>query len=264
MTDHSLHLYLVAQGSYQNTDLKSEIWETGVRMAFSTSTIDDIGTFPTSATISVVGATVARTETDWTIDGDWKLLWPLSLHTFQPDDYLNDVAAPAFVEWMAACHISSGVNLQTLKLSVCESPNGKESPPPPIAVGTPMLLTFTTTTTGGDSGNVMPLQDSIVASHQGYQNGPRGRGRMYLPPSGTASVSGGRVSTGAQSDILAGHVALLQALEGTFGTVGVKPVVTGKPFTDYSVIQSVSVDNVYDTQKRRRNRLSSTRSHATV
>lgn len=86
---------------------------------------------------------------------------------------------------------------------------------------------------------------------------------MYLPGLNPAQSVGstGYVSTGGQANALAGQQALLGALTGGITGVGTahwQPVITGKPYVNYAVINEVAVGNVVDTQRRRRRSLPET------
>ena len=64
------------------------------------------------------------TETNWTITGNWKVSFPNGLN---PDDYLNDTAAPAFATWAGAGPLSNQTRIRELKLFPCVSPQVKAS-----------------------------------------------------------------------------------------------------------------------------------------
>jgi hypothetical protein len=101
----------------------------------------------------------------------------------------------------------------------------------------------------------LPPQNSIAVSWRTQQIGSRGRGRIFLPSSTSGSLSQGHVSSGAASDITAAAVTFLEALAFTSSSWNVIPIVTGKPFVGYGVINQVRVGSIMDTQRRRRNRL---------
>lgn len=251
------HVLLRFGGSYGQTYEAPEIWECGLRFAAVFGSVDPIGTLPEN--LEADAATINRTESDWTITGNFKVHEVGGLGTnFNLDDWLNDQVAPSLVSWMAAMQLSSSTQLAWAEAALCESPNGKYLAPAPLAVGTPVRLDFTgTLPTGGASGNQMPSQVSLCVSHDGYQNGPRGRGRMFLPAAGTGAVSGGRLNASYTSGMLDAHVALLNGCVVTTG-LGVVPIITGQPFTDYSIIQRVRIGDLFDKQSRRRNRLTET------
>jgi hypothetical protein len=259
------HLLLTINGGYTDGGLAAEQWQTGLRLALVFGSVDDIGTLPNNW--APEAHTISRTEATWTISGNWRLHGP-STSVWNPDDYLNDQVAPAVATWMAFTNQSTAVRADTIKLAVVGAPLGKEVAAPPYAVGSPCLLTYTSgNPTGGDGGTLLPLQDSVVASHYTSQLGRRGRGRMFLPPSSSSSVAGGRLTTTARDHIRDGQVAFLEALAVSPidpTNLHIRPIVTGKPFVNYSVIDEVKVGRVIDTQRRRRRSLDELRSSAPV
>ena len=106
----------------------------------------------------------------------------------------------------------------------------------------------------------MPLQTSLVASLRTQQIGRRGRGRIYLPPlaSSVMASSGadaGTVAAATRAAIGAQVGNMLKALQlkGTGpNSLWAACIVTGAPYTAYSIINQVRIGNTIDTQKRRR------------
>lgn len=253
------HLLLTATGSYTDAQISSESWQVGVRLALVFGAVDDIGTLPNNWVPSA--KTINRTESLWTITGNWDV--SISGAFFEPDDFLNDQAAPAFTTWMAQGSISSLCQLQTLKLSPIVAPLGHEYPAPPYLKGSPCRLDWTSSKpTGGGTSSVEPLQDTIVASHSTDQIGRRGRGRMYVPGLSADSLQAvGLLKSSNATNMLAAQIALLQAL--TYSPIGTgsphtHAIVTGKPFVNYAKIATVKIGNVVDTQRRRRRSLHET------
>lgn len=253
---HEKHLLLTAKGDYVPNTLPGEIWQCGVRLALVFGSVDPIGTLPDNYDPVAIG--IARTETDWDITGNWFIPGP-SGNVFNPDDYLNDQAAPAWTDFLAASQCSNQVRLRTLDLSVIGAPSGNEVPAVPYAHGTPCVLEWTSAyPTGGSSSTQLPPQDSIAVSWKTPQVGNKGRGRIFMPSATSAALSGAHVATTPQSDLLAGAVAFLEALAITDAIpdhVNVRPIVTGSPWASYGVITQAAVGSIVDTQRRRRNRL---------
>lgn len=250
-----MHLRLTAGGDYVSSGLEGEIWECSVALALVFGTVDPVGTFPTNWTPEA--ATIARTESEWTIAGNWKV--SVGAHVFNPDDYLNDQAGPAWTTLMAYAHISSQSRLRYLKLSPIIGPSGHLEPAPPYAVGSPCELVWTTLdATGGLANPMLPPQNSVALSWQTAQPGRHGKGRVFLPPSSGGILSLGKIDTTARDEIATAGAAFINALTYSDASpVGahVKPVVTGKPWSHYGTISSVKVGNIMDTQRRRRDRL---------
>jgi len=253
------HILLTIGGSYDPPTLAGEIWECTLRFALVFGNVDAIGALPDNW--NPVADTISRTETLWNISGNWRIEGPGSI-LFQADDWLNDQVAPAVTTWLAANQSGSEVRIDYLKALPVGSPLGRGIPAPPYAAATPVLLEWTSSNpTGVGSGTQLPPQNSIVASHRTGQVGARGRGRMFLPPATSSVVNAGKVDGAKAGLVRDAQIALLEGC--AFDGVGVsapriRPVVAGVPYVNYGVITQVSVGNIMDTQRRRRNRLSET------
>jgi len=214
-----------------------------------------------------VAATIARTETNWNIDGNWLVQGPGS-ENWSADDWLNDKVAPAFDDWMDTAGRSTGCRLDVLKVYPIGT-DGKAIPAPPYGSGTPVTLTWTSgNPLGATSGNLMPINNAVVASHRTAQVGRSGRGRMFIPGLAAGAVSAeGLVDSTVRGFLLNAQVALLEAISdipGGLVTAEVVPCITGGSFTQYASISQVRMGNVFDTQNRRRRQLVENYSSATV
>lgn len=256
------HLYLVARGDYNSAGLASEEWQVGIRLALVFGAVDPIGTLPSNW--NPTASTIARTESDWRIDGNWSVDGPV-LATFSPDDYLNDQAAPAFSDWVSQGGINTLTRLNSLSIYPIDS-SGDAVPAPPYAVGSPVVLTWTSSNPHGGGGGtgLLPLQVSVVASHRTGQLGRKGRGRMFIPGIASGNIVNGLIANSGVSDFVDVQVALLEALKVDTLAFGVRAIVTGKPFVPYAVITSVDCGNVADTQRRRRAQLIEARTSGSV
>lgn len=247
------HLLVEISGGYVDTSrLKAEIWATTLRFGLIFGGFDPTGTLPNNW--APEDASINRTETNWTIEGVW------SISGFAVDDWMNDQVAPAVATWFSVPEFASQALVKTIKVYPIGSPTGRAVPPPSQTQGSPITLTWTSGNPQGTSStNMLPAQDSIVASHRTQQTGRRGRGRMYRPAATRGLIDlDGFVSTGSAATILAAQIALLEgcSFAGTLPNVrNVRPIVTGKPFVKYGTITTVDVGDVIDTQQRRRNAL---------
>jgi len=257
MATQRKHLRLSFQGDYVPSTLPGEIWEMGLRLTVGFGSAPSAGPMPDDW--DVVDASIARTETDWSITGNWKVEESLGGATFNVDDWLNDQVAPAITTFMAYAHLSNQVRLRTIKCYPDGAPTGKSVPAPSQAQGSPILLTYTSAyPTGGESGTQLPPQDSIAVSTRTNRVGRRGHGRFYLPSATSASLSQGKVSSGAQADILAAAQTFLHDVSYSHVVIPfiqVRPIVTGAPYDAYGIVEQVRVGTIMDTQRRRRDRL---------
>lgn len=108
---------------------------------------------------------------------------------------------------------------------------------------------------GTASGNALPQEVAVVASLRTATPGPKGRGRMYLPPLSVSKCTVvGRVDAAAQANLSATVAAALGELNtGGFDPILFTPNQSDRPIT------SVDVGDVFDAQRRRRDKLVETR-----
>lgn len=255
------HLLLTFGGSYTDASINAESWQVGVRLALVMGAVDPVGTLPSNW--DPIAHDINRTETKWTITGNWKADSLTPPASFDPGDYLNDQAAPAWTTFLASTICSDKLKTEYAKLYPIGAPTGRAIPAVPYTSGTPCTLAWTSAFPKGGSGsNLLPLQNSFAVSWRTAQVGRRGRGRIFMPPTTVAAADAyGFLSSTFQTNLRNAAVTFLQALAVT--PVGptaphVRPIVTGSPFTQYGVISQVRVDNVIDTQRRRRRSLDGT------
>jgi len=250
------HLLLTAIGDYTAAPMNVETWAVTLRLALVFGAIDPVGTLPSNWEPSAVN--INRNETDWTITGNWHVGGG---NTFEPDDFLNDQAAPAFASWIGAGPMSNYARLRQLKLFPIGAPSGRAVPAPPYAQGTPCLLTWTANyPTGATGSSVSPLQIAMVASHRTAQIGRKGRGRMFIPAVNPNQLDAatGQFTAARVTAAVTAQQALLQALTVSPtlpDDAHTHAIVTGAPFVSYAKIDTVRVGNVPDTQRRRRRSL---------
>lgn len=240
------HAYAVFHGGF--LDHLEEYWQVGVRFMLVNSGTepDHVGSLPT---FGVTAAAVARDETDWTIESLWNADLGLA-ESIQVDDWLNDQLAPAALALMAGCYISSQVTLKGIKVSPI---NGSGHV---VDLRTSQLLWKSPLPHGPTDIPMLPAECSVVVSWGTQRIGRKGRGRIYLPPTGSAVINESGDLAGAQTAHIAdGAVAFLEASAITPtgpGNHWALPIVTGSPYTSYAEIDAVRVGSVIDSQRRRR------------
>lgn len=255
----SKHILLTIGGDYTDTDLAAETWQNTLRFALVFGAVDPIGTFPDN--YEPTADTISRTETSWTIDGNWKISGP-GISVFQVDDWLNDIVAPAMTNWMNTVGLSNQMQLQYLK-AYCVGEDGKAVPAVPYASGTPITLQWTGTRLKGPATqNLLPLQNSVVVSHRTAQIGRPGRGRMFRPALTAIATDGsGQLVSATINSVRDRQQGMLEAVKYTgvgVGAAQIRSCVTGSGFTNYALINAVRVGSVPDTQRRRRRSLPET------
>jgi len=167
---------------------------------------------------------------------------------------------PAATALISSANFCSDVQIDEALLYPIRSPDGHVEPAPPYLQGSPARLTFTGTKPSGGGSQGLPPQCSVVASLRTLQTGRRGRGRMYLPPAPTSYLSNMVLSAASTLAIGNSMVTFLEAIRLPYGTGGIwcAPIVTGAPYTNYAAVKNVIVDNVVDTQNRRRRNIVAT------
>lgn len=253
------HLLLTFGGDYTDSANETEVWQNSLRLTLIFGGTDPVGTLPTNW--APVPTDINRTETDWTITGNWTVSGGLGGY-FNPDDWLNDQVAPALDTWLGQSGIADNIRMQWAKVFAIGD-NGKSLPPVIYSQGSPCLLEWTSSyPTGDDGGNMLPLQNSLVISHRTAQTGRRGRGRMFRAGmSVNANDANGGVPSTIAGYLLDAQVALLEAV--SLPSSGpedpeVRPAIIGSPWTKYATINQVRVGNRMDTQRRRREQLDET------
>lgn len=259
------HLLLTWGGDYVDSANTGEVWQNGLRLVLSNDLMDPVGTVPNNWT--PVAETINRTETNWTITGNWRADFGGGLF-FNPDDFLNDQVAPALDTWLGQSGISDKIRLRWAKVFPI-GPNGKAYPAPPYSQGTPILLSWTASYPLGDDGaSIMPLQNAIVVSHRTAQTGRRGRGRVFRAgPSQNANSAGGLIPSTIAGYLLTAEKNLLEALNNMYGVTDhtyTQAAVIGAPWTQYGMINQVRIGNRMDTQRRRRFQVEETYTSSSV
>lgn len=123
------------------------------------------------------------------------------------------------------------------------------------AIGDPVVASTTRSITGVGtaSTNGLPPQCSVVVSFLTAGAGSRNRGRMYLPPTSAGTLTTtGRLASAAQGAIADAVEALFDGLIASGQTVTVRSEVGGGAS---SVVSTIRVGDVIDTQRRRRGSL---------
>jgi hypothetical protein len=106
----------------------------------------------------------------------------------------------------------------------------------------------------------LPPQCAVVVSTRSLLPTRAGRGRFYLPSPVVTTVIDQRLDSAAQDDILHGAQAMLNHMRGLDFT----PIVHHRFDPTVTEIVSIDVGDVFDTQRRRRNKLVETRVSANL
>jgi len=105
--------------------------------------------------------------------------------------------------------------------------------------------------TGVAAGEMLPYQCATVISLLTDSATRHGRGRFYLPPLATGTVDGGLISAATITSLDTAWTAFFDSLN----TDGLNPVVRNRTGHISTPVTGARVGNVFDTQRRRRNKL---------
>lgn len=108
----------------------------------------------------------------------------------------------------------------------------------------------------------LPTEVAEVITLYTARAGASGRGRMYFPPLSLDGVQAGARVKAAAATELTGFASYLSAMAA--GTLPWTGVVYSRTLAGTFPIISVSVGDVFDAQRRRRNKLAEVRVHADV
>lgn len=113
---------------------------------------------------------------------------------------------------------------------------------------------------GTGTGEALPPQNAIVVSLRTDTPTRAGRGRFYLPSPVVSTVLTQRLDSTAQGDILNGALAMLNHMKG----LGWSPAIYHRRTLNNTLVVGIDVGDVFDNQRRRRNKLVETRVRATL
>lgn len=113
---------------------------------------------------------------------------------------------------------------------------------------------------GSAAGETLPPQLTIVCSMRTALATRAGRGRAYLPPFATGSVTAGLFTAANLAVVATACQKWLQSLV----TATYAPCVYHRASKTHDLIVTIDVGNVFDTQRRRRNKLIEARTTKTL
>ena len=113
---------------------------------------------------------------------------------------------------------------------------------------------------GTNATGTLPPQTTMAISLRTDLATRKGRGRFYLPPFAVNADSAGRILTDARDTALAGAVAMMDHMIAALLT----PVIFHKDDGTTTPVTRMDAGDVFDTQRRRRNKLVESRSSSAV
>lgn len=169
-----------------------------------------------------------------------------------PAAWMNAFATPLATWFMGANNcISSTAQLAWLKVNNVDEQGRQTNTPTNVHDYSPVA-------TGGGGAPVAPcFVTAAITFKTGKLRPPGAWGRIYPPNFTLASVSGAHLSAGDAQKVRDSGKALLSAIANVDLTVA--PVLASKVDGSLRGFVEVSADDVWDTQRRRKNRLVRTR-----
>jgi len=252
------HLRVVFNSKRKAADLAGEIWQLGLHMMPTIGSGFD-GTGAPPGNFDAVTDSLTVTGTGYTVEGNFLLEG--GVNDIDPCDYLEDHPRVAITDYLAA---SSLFPLDVYCESIEMWPIGSDGKVVSDVNGIfKATLTFTNTTTadGTTTGSSYAPFTSWSVGLRTPANTPRGRGRFYPPPIATAyvnTVTGLMDATQRGTYAASAETFLTNAsLVDNVNNLYILPVVIGEPWSTAYPVNRVEVDNIPDTQRRRKNSLTS-------
>jgi hypothetical protein len=137
-------------------------------------------------------------------------------------------------------HYSTAVSIDVAHAAELSDLTGRQVDAADVATSLP----------GTSASQMLPHEVALVVSTRGAAANRKDRGRFYLPPPITTDVTAGLVTGSVVTRFANAAAILINSLQGAAFT----PVILHRDFTD-TAITEVSVGNVWDVQRRRRNKL---------
>lgn len=113
---------------------------------------------------------------------------------------------------------------------------------------------------GSDTSEELPPQCSVAVSTRSATPTRAGRGRFFLPPYGVDTVASGKLTSTGRTRTATAAQKFLQH----FTANGWTPVIFHKGTAVETDITAIDVGDVFDTQRRRRNQQTETRTRLTI
>jgi hypothetical protein len=183
-------------------------------------------------------------------------MWSDNFTGFDEVDYLENVAADALSDWIArpTTRIAEGTKLTFAKFNHVDASGHYDDGETHehIYAGTGIA--------GGSSPGLLPFQCSVVVTWRtnDVSRGPGSKGRIYQPTPSGFSVSGntGLFPVENALEIATSASDLLNTLDvGLIGGTVVRPTIMSTIDAAHHQIDTVTVDNRLDVQRRRANAL---------
>lgn len=258
------HVRLAIHGKYKSIDLSGEEWVFGCDFAARNGpNHEDIWDVVPEFNATYVPKTA--TGTGYTGEANFLCDGGALENDLDPLDWLEDQVMPAAIAYIG----TSGLFPSTVYIDEISAwPIGADGKVSDLPVGAAYAkITATVDTWDGASSNApVPPFVSYSVSKETLANIPRGRGRFYPPMQVPSSDTSGLISAASRTASANAAKAFLEACQWSGGVSGpsIWPVVIGPPFQVAYAVKGVSVDNIPDTQRRRKKGLPVQRTSASL
>lgn len=173
--------------------------------------------------------------------------WSFTLHS--EGNVSNAAANTAFADALTAAWAAGGmIDVTTADVDLTLASTAEIDP---LTDGQLTKVEQVMALTGDEAGEMLPFQVAVVISLITGVANRHGRGRFYLPPLATGAVDGGRVSAAAVAILDVAWTAFFDSMN----TDGLSTVVRNRSGHTSLTVVSARVGDVFDTQRRRRNKL---------
>lgn len=258
------HVHLAIHGRYKAATLAGEEWQFGIDFVpILGATLEDVW----SVTPNFDATYVPKTTSGTGYLGESNFLLEGGQNDIDPLDWLEDQVMPAAIAYLGTANMFTD---QTYIDDItCWPYVGQHVKQLPVGAAYATITPTVTTWDGAvtSSTGALPPYASYAVSKETIANVPRGRGRFFPPHNayyntwygqdGLLAAAGRTAHAGAAATFLA-------ALKVADADFTMWPVVIGNPWTTAYKIVGVSVDNLPDTQRRRKAQLESVRTEATI
>lgn len=260
------HVKAIIHGKYKDALLAGEEWMFGVDLCpIIGATFEDIWTV--TPNFDAVYTPSTGSGTGWI--GESNVLLEGGNDDIDLLDWLESHVMPSAIAYLN----TTGMFCADVYIDQIEAwPYGQDGKVCQLEVGAAYAtITATVTTWDGASAGSPSLAPftSFAVTKETIANVPRGRGRFY-PPHNAAIAPNidttGLLSATGRTTYANAAKAYLEGIQkdAALGDTSMWPVVIGAPFTTAYKITGVSVDNIPDTQRRRKYSLGSVRTNAAL
>lgn len=198
-------------------------------------------------------STLARITQVWTIMSGGEVAMT-SMHLFSTSGTLSDL--------VTAAEAGKSTLWTSIRPYFHSSTTWSSTKYQAIDISTGKVISTVNAVGSGSAGSAadapLPPQCAEVVSIRTTTPGPKGRGRFYLPPAGKAYLTAtGFIDPTFQSNVTPAYGTWFTGIHGASGAFHIG--VYSHKFSAFEDATTIDMGNVFDTQRRRRNKLTEAR-----